>query len=97
MPVVCNSEEAGVVVHEGRIKVFTVDKCLLYADDTDTWTVKQYNRLGYTVNAFVRRGEISAAVQNGVAFSMISYNDVDNVWKTEHEKMDDGWATRFFC
>ena len=41
MPVACSSGKAGVVVHEGRIKVFTVDKCLMYADDTDTWTVKQ--------------------------------------------------------
>ena len=46
MPVACSSDKAGVVVHEGRIKVITVDKCLVYSDDTDTWTVKRYNKLG---------------------------------------------------
>ena len=97
MPVACSSEKAGVVVNEGRIKVITVDKCLIYADDTDTWTVKQYNRLGSQVNAFGRRGEISAAVCTHSSYNMMSYDDVDNVWKTEHEKMDDAWATRFFC
>ena len=97
MPVACDSDNAGVVVHEDRIKVITVDKCLMYADDTDTWTVKQYNKLGRHVNVFVRRGQICAAVENGDTYSMMSYDDVDNVWKTEHEKIDNAWQTRLFC
>ena len=97
MPVACSNEEAGVVVHEDRIKVITVDKCLMYDDDTDTWTVKHYNKLGNTVNAFVRRGQICAVVQNGGIYSMMSYDDVDNVWKTEHERIDNAWETKFFC
>ena len=97
MPVACSSLEAGVVVHEDRIKVFTVDKCLMYADDTDTWTVKQYNKVGLAVNAFVRGGQICAAVQNGETYSMMSYSDVDNVWKTEHEGIDNAWETKLFC
>ena len=97
MPVVCTSVKSGVVVHEGRIKVITVDKCLIYADDTDTWTVKQYNRLGDIVNAFVSRGQICAVVQNGGTCSMMTYDDVDNVWKTENEMIDNAWDTRFFC
>ena len=94
MPVACDSHNAGVVVHEDRIKVFTVDKCLMYADDTDTWTVKQYNKLGDAVKAFVEKGQICAAVQNGGTHSMMSYDDVDNVWKTEHEKIDN---VSLFC
>ena len=99
MPVACSSDAAGVIVHEGRIKVITVDKCLMYADDTDTWTVTQYNRLGSHVNAFVRRGQICAAVWNGrtYTFSMMSYDDVDNVWKIEHERIDHAWCTSSFC
>ena len=97
MPVACGSDVAGVVVHEDRIKVITKDKCLMYADDTDTWTVKQYSKLSSHVNAFVRRGQICAAVQNVDTYSMMSYEDVNNVWKTEHEKIDNAWTTRFFC
>ena len=97
MPVACSNHEAGVVVHEDRIKVFTVDKCLMYADDTDTWTVKQYNKLGDTVKAFVKRGQICAAVENGDTCSMMSYDDVDNVWKTEHNNIDNAWSTGLFC
>ena len=96
MPVACDREDAGVVVHEGRIKVVTVDKCLVYDDDTDTWTVKQYNKLGDAINAFVLGEQICAAVQNGDTFSMMSYDDVDNVWKTEREKIDNAFCTRFF-
>ena len=97
MPVACESRAAGVVVHEDRIKVFTVGKCLMYADDTDTWTVKQYNKLGDKVNAFVRGGQICAVVQNDDTYSMMSYDDVDNVWKTEHEKIDNAWKMWLFC
>ena len=97
MPVACSSWDAGVVVHEGRIKVITVDKCLMYADDTDTWTVKQYNKLGDRINAFVNRGQICAVVRNGRTFSMMSYDDVNNVWKTEHEEIDKVWGTWLFC
>ena len=97
MPVACDSYEAGVVVDEGRIKVFTVYKCLMYDDDTDTWTVKQYNRLGNAVNVFVRGRQICAAVQNGDTYRMMSYDDVDNVWKTEHERIDNALYTSLFC
>ena len=97
MPVACDKGVSGVVVHEDRIKVFTVDKCLMYADDTDTWTVKQYSELGYSVNAFVKRGLIYAAVRNGRTYSMMSYDDVDNVWKTEHERLDKALNTKLFC
>ena len=96
MPVACDREDAGVVVHEGRIKVVTVDKCLVYDDDTDTWTVKQYDKLGDAINAFVLGEQICAAVQNGDTFSMMSYDAVDNVWKTEREKIDNVFCTRFF-
>ena len=98
MSVACSGEKSGVVVHEGRIKVITVDKCLMYADDTDTWTVKRYNKLGDAINVFVRRGQIYASVQNNDStFSMLSYNDVDNLWKTEHKRIDNVWFTWLFC
>ena len=97
MPVGCSSHEAGVVVHEDRIKVFTVDKCLMYVDDTDTWTVKQYNKLGDRVNAFVKNGQIWASeFQDGV-YGLRSYDDEHNVWTTEHWNVSNAGRTRLFC
>ena len=100
-PGTCGNDASGVVVHEGRIKVITVDQCLTYADDTDGWTIKQYDkRIGDRVNAFVRRGQIWAVVRTHRTniCSMMSYDDVDNVWKTEHEKIDNAWqCPRLFC
>ena len=97
MPVTCVSYEDGVVVHEGRIKVFTVDQCLIYADDTDTWTCKQYNVLGKALKTFVSSGQIWAVVCNSGTYSMMSYDDVDNVWKTEYERIVNAWYTWLFC
>ena len=97
MPVACGRHDAGVVVHEDRIRVITVDKCLMYADDTDTWTVKQYDKPGDAVKVFVKRGQICAMVQNDGTYSMMSYDDVDNVWTTEHDRIDNAWETMLFC
>ena len=97
MPVACSNHVTGVVVHENRIKVITVDKCLIYADDSDTWTVKQYEKLGSYVKPFVRGGQIYAAVRNDLIYSMMSYDDVDNVWKTEHGRIDNASYTGLFC
>ena len=127
MPVGSNSNVAGVIVHEDRMKVFTVDKCLIYADDTDTWTVKQYHKIGDAVNVFVAGGHILAATQNSGksnsifdedhilapvqncgtgafsgrstsgTYSMLSYDDVNNVCKTVHERIDNAWETKLFC
>ena len=54
----------------------------MYNDDTDTWTVQQYNKLGYGVKAFIKKGKIWAVVKNYVSHSLMSYDDVDNVWIT---------------
>ena len=98
MLVLCDSHVAGVVVHEGRIKVLTVDKCITYADDINTWSdIKRHNQLGDKVHAFVRSGQIYAAVQNGDTYSMMSYDDKDKMWKTEHERIDQAWRAKLFC
>ena len=97
MPVACGSGVAGVVVHKNRIKVITEDKCLIYDDDTDTWTVKLCNTFGSYVNAFVRRGQVWAVVWAGHTRSMMSYDDEHNVSKIEHEEIDNAWRTRLFC
>ena len=62
-----------------------------------TWTVKQYNKLGKKVKAFVSKGQICATVRKDSTYSMMSYDDVDNVWKTEHERIRNAWETRLFC
>ena len=96
MPIACNSDYAGVVVHGGTIKVITRDRFLLYADDTDTWSVQQYHVLGRNVNAFIKRGQIWAAVCNNGKFNIMSYDDENNVWKTEKKIIKKAWCTRYF-
>ena len=96
MPTACRSDNAGVVVHEGNIKVITQDRCLVYADDMDTWTVKQYEDLGGEVNAFIMRGQIWAAVSKNDAYNLKSYDDVNNVWKTEKNNIKLNWYQNCF-
>ena len=92
----CTSKVAGVVVHENRIKVITKDRCMIYDDDTDTWTVQQFDDLGGGINAFIKRGKIWAVVRNGT-YRLMTYVDVDNVWNTELEGIDNALYTTLFC
>ena len=96
MPEACSNYRAGVVVHGNRIKVITVDRCMMYDDDTDTWTVQQYDNLGVRVKAFIKRGQIWAVVVNDTC-SLMSYDDVNNMWNTELEEPDESWDTMLFC
>ena len=91
MPVSCISGTAGVVVHKGKVKVITTDKCLVYDENTDSWSVKHFNTIGERVNAFVKQGQICAAVPTyyyGPQLSTIQshrvmcYDDVMNKWRT---------------
>ena len=67
----------------------------MYADDTDTWTVKHYNKLGYSVNAFVRRGQICAAVNDKCR--MQNCDDEGNVWTTEHKSIENKSCIDVHC
>ena len=97
MLVHCDSHVAGVVVYQNRIKVITVDQCVTYDVDNDMWYTELYAKLGDAVNAFVIRGQIWAAVQNGCKCSMMSYNHVFNVWKTKYERIHQAWSAKLFC
>ena len=99
LPVASDSTVAGVVVHEDRIKVITVDKCLMYDDDTDTWTVKSYKKLGDAINAFTKKGQIWAAVKmlHAATFRIMSYDDELNEWTTEVEKVPNAYRVFMFC
>ena len=86
MPTSCDSGDAEVVVHQGNIKVITKNKCMAYSDNTDSWSVKCFNKLGGRVKVFVKRGQICAVVDEIdtiIIRSVMRYDDVKNKWKTE--------------
>ena len=97
MPVICSSDDSGVVVHGDKIKVFTPDRCLLYADDMDTLIVKKYDILGEYVNVFIKRGQLWAATEDkDRSYSLKSYDDENNEWKTEKKNIKNALCTRYF-
>ena len=96
MPVACCKSEAGVVIHENKIKVITIDRCLVYDNDTDNWTVQLYNKLGGSINAFIKRGRIWAAVKSSGAHNIMSYDHVRNMWKIEG-KIYNALHTSLYC
>ena len=96
MPVACSKFNEGVVIHDNKIKVITVHKCLVYNDDIDNWTVKRYESLGNRINAFIKIGQIWAVVDKSGTNSIMSFDHVENVWKTE-KKIDNAWHIWLFC
>ena len=97
LPIPCTSDASGVVVHDGKITVVTIDSFLMYDEETDTWTVKHYNQIGYYVNAFVRNGQIWAVVWHVGRCTLMSYDDLNNVWETDHAYPKKAINTKLFC
>ena len=96
MPVACSKFNEGVVIHDNKIKVITTDKCLVYHDDDASWTVKRYANLGNGIIPFIKIGQIWAAVDKYGTNSIMSFDHVENVWKTE-KKIDNAWHIWLFC
>ena len=86
MPISCDSTNAEVVVHNGKVKVITEDKCLAYSDNIDIWSVNHFNKLGECVRVFVKRGHICAAVSKSktkmTSHCVMCYDDARSKWRT---------------
>ena len=97
MPFSCNRNHAGVVEHDGLIKVITPDACLTYAEDSDSWSVKRYKKIGDYVKVFLAKEQVHAAVSNFYNFErahrVLRYDDQENVWITM-KMINHGWSKK---
>ena len=99
-----NNNVAGVVVHEDKIKAFTVNKCVTYNVSDDTWFVMAYypqnnKAIGKKVNAFVSGGQIRGTVWGGdyENHSMMSYDEQNGKWIIQNRWFTSAWRTKLFC
>ena len=83
MPIACDSDNADVVEHDGKIKVVTADACMVYEDNTDTWSVERYNELGDSAKVFTHKGQICASVPSEYFTNLKVYDEVRNTWTTK--------------
>ena len=99
-----NNNVAGVVVHENKIKVFTVNECVTYDASVDGWFVWTYysqnnKAIGEKVNAFVSGGQIRGTVWGGdyENHNMMSYDEQNGKWIIQKRCFTSGWRTKLFC
>ena len=95
---------AGVVVHEDKIKLFTVNKCVMYDASDDTWFVTEYypqnnKAIGKKVNAFVSGGQIRGTVWGGdyENHNMMIFDEQNGKWNIQDCCFTSGWRTKLFC
>ena len=68
-----------------RLTVVSSERLMSYEQESDTWSVKEYEYLGWVPSALIVDGELCTCIYRAGKDSLMSYDDEDNVWNV---KMD---------
>ena len=83
-----NLSEAAVV-YKNRLTVVSSEHLMSYEQKFDTWSVKEYEKLGWAPTALIVDGEICTCVTRIGKCSLMSYADEDNVWNVKIDTTPD--------
>ena len=77
---------ASAVVYKNRLTVVSSEHLISYEQESDTWSVKEYEELDGTPTALIVDGELCTCINTYGIYSLMSY-DKDNVWKDKIDKI----------
>ena len=89
-----NLSEAAVV-YKNRLTVVSSEHLMSYEQESDTWSVKEYEKLGWVPTALIMDGEICTCIYEYGECSMMSYDEENNVWKVKIDNIPDMLHERF--
>ena len=85
---VTNITEAAVV-YKNRLTVVSNEHLMSYEQESDTWSVKEYEALGLPSMALIVDGELSTCTGRNGKYSLMSYDEEDNVWNVKIDNIPD--------
>ena len=72
---------AAAVVYKNRLTVVSNEHLMSYEQESDTWSVKKYEDLGWVPTALIVDGALCACIKRNGKYCLMSYDEEDNVWK----------------
>ena len=86
---------AAAVVYKNRLTVVSSERLMSYEQESDTWSVKEYEKLGWVPTALIMDGEICTCIYEYGECSMMSYDEENNVWNVKIDIIPDMLDERF--
>ena len=80
---------AAAVVYKNRLTVVSSEHLMSYEQESDTWSVKEYEILGFPSTALIVDGEFCTCVYRNGDYSLMSYDEEDNVWNVKIDNIPD--------
>ena len=95
LPFGVNNRRASAVVYKNRLTVVCSEHLMSYEQESDKWSVKEYEDLGWVSTALIVDEELCTCVTRNGKYSLMSYADEDNVWNVKIDNIPDMLNTRY--
>ena len=89
-----NLSEAAVI-YKNRLTVVSSEHLMSYQQESDTWSVKEYEDLGDVPTALIVDGELCTCFIRSEEYSLIRYDEEDNVWNVKIDNIPDMLLARY--
>ena len=89
-----NLSEAAVI-YKNRLTVVSSEHLMSYQQESDTWSVKEYEDLGDVPTPLIVDGELCTCFIRSEEYSLIRYDEEDNVWNVKIDNIPDMLLARY--
>ena len=80
---------AAAVVYKNRLNVVSSERLMSYEQESDTWSVREYEDLGDVPMALIVDDELCICITRIGKYSLMSYDEEDNVWNVKINNIPD--------
>ena len=80
---------AAAVLYNNRLAVVSSEHLMSYEQESDTWSVKEYEDMGWVSTALIVDRELCTCIEEDGKYSLMSYDEEDNVWNVKIDNIPD--------
>ena len=81
--------------YKNRLTLVSSDQLMSYEQESDTWSVKEYDDLGEMATALIVDGELCTCIEKDEKHFLLSYNEEDNMWNVKIADIPDMLDNRY--
>ena len=86
---------AAAVVYKNRLTVVSSERLMSYEQESDTWSVKEYEDLDWVPTALIVDGELCTCTKRNRKNLLMHYDEEDNVWNVKIDNIPDMLYERY--
>ena len=95
LPFGVSNRVAAAVVYQNKLTVVSSKYLMSYEQESDTWSVKEYEKLEDMSTALIVNGELCTCTNKNGKHSLMKYDEEDNVWNVKIDNIPDMLHRRY--